>query len=457
MSLSKEQPTNATPNNNSLEQPPHFIKMNADCWERIFDLLSLRDIFAMSETCKRMRQMAGYYFREYFPGMQCRWIGNRGIFIGYPTSIKKTDFTEYITKLMVYDYLEHSLHTEQYYSLKSLHLRSIELTDTQIGFIKNVLSNVENIEIKQCTIYGDLHEKFLQYCPKLKRLRLHDVLYEPEDAEKYFFKQKYSSLQYLDYSTLQIYAGNSELTNFFKQNADLKHFGVSNLFLWTNRDSFIKSNIKLDSFAIYTAISMTSDDELSEVPNVEFVNLLKTLYEREFFKSLHFKIIETDGNIDYQELIDELATLDALEVLVTNENNDLTRLVNLKELWFLGYHYATTMDVLAINLTKIERLYFQQASTEDFQPFFQHSKRLKTVKVDEINGGNLLENGTTLNLHALNSERERLQINRRVSICVKENIYLATKNRKKNLHLAHVEVARWDSEEWNVFDQRYAF
>lgn len=453
MSLSKEQATN----DNSLEQPLHFTKVNADCWERIFDLLSLRDIFAMSETCKRMRHMAGYYFREYFPGITCRWIANRGIFIGYPISIKRTDFSEYITKLIVYDYLEHFLYAEHYCSLKSLHLRSIELTDTQIDHLKNVLNAVENIEMKQCTIYGNIHEKFLQHCPKLKRLRLHNVCYEPEDAEKYFFKQKYPSIQYLDYSTLQVYPSNNELSNFFEQNSDLKHFGVSNLFVWTNRDLFIQSNIKLDSFAIYTAISMRSDDDVAEVPTVEFVNLLKTLNERGFFKSLHFKIIETDENIDYQELIDELSTLDAFEVLVTNENNDLSRLTHLKELWLLGYHHATTMELLAINLTKLERLYFQRASTVDIQPFFRYSKRLKTIKVDEIIGGNLLEGGTALNLYALNLERERLRISRRVSICVQENIYLATKIRENNRNSAHVEVARWDSDEWNVFDDSYGF
>lgn len=151
MSLSKEQSTNSAANNESLEQPAHFIKVNADCWEQIFDLLPLRDIFAMSETCKRMRQMAGYYFREYFPSIVCRWIANRGIYFGYPTSILRPDFSEYITKLIVYDYLEHFLIPEQYNSLNSLHLRSIELTDTQIDYIKNVLGNIENFGNK--TVY----------------------------------------------------------------------------------------------------------------------------------------------------------------------------------------------------------------------------------------------------------------------------------------------------------------
>lgn len=453
MSLSRQHPSSSTTNDDSLTQPAHFIKVNADCWERIFDLLSLREIFAMSETCKRMRQMAGYYFREYFPDIKCRWIANRGIFIGYPTGILRTDFAEYITKLMVYDYLEHFLYAEQYCALKTLHLRGIEMTDTQIDYIKNVLNNVENIDLKQCTIYGDFNEKFLKYCPKLKRLRLHDVFFDPEDGGKYFFQQKFDSLQYIDFSTLQIYSKNDELKKFFEQNTELKHFGVSNHFLWINQEMFIESNMKLESFAIYTAIS----DDVDEISTVEFVNLLKTLYERGFFKSFHFKIIETDGNVDYQELINELATLDAFEVLVTNENNDLTRLTNLKEIWLLDYHHTTDKDLLAINLPKLERLHFYRANTDDILPFFRHSKRLKTVKVYEMIGGSLLEHGTALNLYALNLERERLRATRRVSICVEENIYLGTKNKKKNLNLAQVEIARWDSDEWHAFDQSYFY
>lgn len=430
------------------------MKVNADCWERIFDLISLRDIFAMSETCKRLRQMAGYYFREYFPDIKCRWIANRGIFIGYPTSILRKDFSEYISKLMVYDYLEHFLYAEQYGSLKSLHLRSIELTDTQIDFIENVLESVENLDVKHCTIYGDFYEKFLKHCPKLKRLRLHNVVFEPENSSIHFFQRAYPTLQYLDYSTLQIYPRTNELTNFLEQNDGLKHFGVSDYFLWTNREAFIESNMALDSFAVYTAVQ--SDDK-GEMSTVEFVNLLKELYGRGFFKSLTFKIIETDENINYQELIDEMAALDALEVLVTNENNDLSRLSNLKELWLMDYHYASNMEVLAMNLTKLERVYFHSASTTDIQPFFQHAKRLKSIKVYEMNGGSLLEDGAALNLFVLNLERKSLRISRRVSVCVDEEIYLATKNKKKNLNLAHVEIARWNSDEWHVFDHSHFF
>lgn len=453
MSLSTLQSTSNATNDNSVGQPEYLIKVNADCWERIFDLLSLRDIFAMSETCKRMRKMAGYYFREYVPEILCRWIANNGVFIGYPTSIRRTDFSEYISKLMVYDYLEHFLYAKEYCALKSLHLRSIELTDTQIDFVKNLLKNIENIDLKRCTIYGDIYEKFLKYCSKLKRLRLHDILFEPEDTANSFFQRTYSTLEYLDFSTLQFYPRNTELTNFLNRNTGLKHFGVSNLFLWTNRAAFIQSNIELDTFSIYTELHHDSE----EFSASEFVNLLKTLYERGFFKSLTFKMIETDELTNYQELIDELATLDAFEVLITLETTDLSRLIHLKELWLTGYFYATNLELLARNLTKLERIHFQNASTDDIRPFFQHCKRLKAVKVYEMRGGSLLEDGAALNLDALNRDREILGISRKVKICTEERIYLATKNQIKNLGSDRVDIARWDSDEWHTFDPCYFF
>lgn len=61
----------------AANQPLHFVKLNVDCWERIFDLLSLRDILAMNQTCQRMCTIGGYYFRENFRGISCEHIGEK--------------------------------------------------------------------------------------------------------------------------------------------------------------------------------------------------------------------------------------------------------------------------------------------------------------------------------------------------------------------------------------------
>lgn len=71
MSLSKENKViiDGQTRYGGLNQPNlKFFKVNVDCWERVFDFMALCDIIAMSQTCQRMQQIAGYYFRKNFHG-----------------------------------------------------------------------------------------------------------------------------------------------------------------------------------------------------------------------------------------------------------------------------------------------------------------------------------------------------------------------------------------------------
>lgn len=56
----------ATVNINLPNQPPHSMKVNVDCWEKISDYLSLADILAIMQTCVRMHEMVNYYCRLNF-------------------------------------------------------------------------------------------------------------------------------------------------------------------------------------------------------------------------------------------------------------------------------------------------------------------------------------------------------------------------------------------------------
>lgn len=47
-------------------QPLLFLKLNVNCWEKVFDYPSLRDILSMSQTCKRMQLIGGHYYRDNF-------------------------------------------------------------------------------------------------------------------------------------------------------------------------------------------------------------------------------------------------------------------------------------------------------------------------------------------------------------------------------------------------------
>lgn len=80
-------------------QLQEFLKLNVDCWENIFDYLSLVDILAMSKTCKRMRQIGGHYFREQFSTTLGRFGNENLIYINeYPV---RNDFWPFISKLVL--------------------------------------------------------------------------------------------------------------------------------------------------------------------------------------------------------------------------------------------------------------------------------------------------------------------------------------------------------------------
>lgn len=440
----------STSKNDQLDPTSPFYKVNVDCWEKIFDYFPLRDIINMSKTCRRMRQIGGFYFRENFPEVQCKWIDNRGIFVGYPSSVIGNDLCNFMTKVMVYGDLEHSLNSDTYSSLRTLVLRNIELSDIQIDHIKDVLSVVEKVDLRKCVINGDFFVKFYKNCPRLKQLILDELNFEPHTALDSFFVRQYPTLQQLEYIFTGFDPKNNELKTFLEKNSNIKQFGIDMHRLWVNKDSLLSSNVHLDCLSIHS-----THEWLTPIPAAPMVELLQRLHDRGFYKTLHFTIIYADEECDYRELINEMAKLSALEGLTINQDIDLSHLIHLKKLCIWGEYFATNMETLAKNLMKLEKLFIYKATTDDILPFFRHSKRLNTVKVFKIYGP-LLRDGA-LNLYALNLERNKLQTARKVFVCVDEALYLATKKKRMNLNLNRVDIARGESDELGDFDRNYYF
>lgn len=426
---------------NQLDQPSQIHKVNVDCWEMILDLLSIKDIFSMSKTCKRMRQMCGYYLSEFLPAT-C----SLGRDVTYPNHFGN-DFNQFVRRILIElcdDNFEHTLNIESYCSLKTIIVSGSVLTDTFIDKIKGVLKIVENIELRQCTFHDDIHEKLFEFCPKLKQLSVEEHYSNP--PERNLFQKIFPSLEYFEYIHCPRYGDSNEIHTFLERHPNVKHFGIDLRQLWANRTSFINSNVQLDCLEVnYQNVENPRIDQSDDWPSKQqFVNLLQSLYRRGFYKTL--SIMHFDYNAHHKELIEEMATLYALESFTTNQEIDLSQLVHLKELcicWDFTFHLPN-IESLATNLVNLERLVIHIASTDEILPFFRHSKRLKTVRVIALDGP-LIENGA-LNLVALNMERNKLGATKRVIICVKEKIYLATRMKKMFSNLNLVEIARLESE-----------
>lgn len=419
----------AAARNDQLDSPPPCLKLIIDCWEHIFEYLSFEDIHAMSGTCKPMHRFAGYYFDEYFPDLAYELEGDE--IRGAMTFLfnLRPDFYQFISKLKITNKskLHYILDAETFSLLKTLELQFINLTETRLAYAQNVLKNIENIELDVCTITGNIFEQLANDCPKLKYLNVHHCHMEGATVKKLLL-QHYPQLEHFQfrYGNKQI----KRLKVFLEKHSKLKRFTTNFEFLWANRNLLNETNVHLDM--------LTIDFEETNIPFDEFVNFLRSLYERGFYRTLYFSCWEMDVN--FCNAIYKLPALVKLS-LIFDSNIDLSRLTNLNELFVYEMH-ENDLEKMAKNLIHLERFNFGVATIGKILPFIRHSKKLKEFILDEIEG---LDGNNVLDLFAFNEERKKYNADGcQISIGVQEEIYLPTKWSTKNLNLNHVKITRFD-------------
>lgn len=116
---------------------------------------------------------------------------------------------------------------------------------------------------------------------------------------------------------------------------------------------------------------------------------------------------------------------------------DLTRLTNLTELR-LGLTQNTNAEIVAMNLSRLERLVVCCADTNVIRPFLRHSKHLKTIRV------NVWKFGDVFDLFTMNQEREKLGSTRQVLLYSPEAVYLSTKFKFNYFNSDLVKITRMD-------------
>lgn len=420
---------------------PPYLKLIADCWEHIFDYLSLQDIIKMGETCKRMHQMAGYYVREFFPKHRFHLIRDKIHASGHSNSLQlRTNFHQYIRKLRVSRGFDNFLDSDAFTSLKTLIISCAKLNTIQMQYIRNTLKNVENIELNWCKIVDiETISQLVASCPKFKEL----TMYESDmiiDAIESIFSQYFSTLEHLHYQpvfgipSFRI----DVLKTFLEKHTKLKHFKTDHCFLWANRGVLIETNnIQLNLLTIHLYTSY--------VPFDGFVDFMKTLYAHGFYRTLHL-LFDCDVNVDVEHLNDALSTLPGLRIFskyTHSANIDITRLTNINEFHMLDSQISgENVAAIARSLTKLERLTIEWATIDKIQPFICHSQKLKSINIFPSCFG--IDSDLDLHLHlfALNEERKKLDGARPVTIYAKDDVYLHTKWNTRNANLSHVEVRR---------------
>lgn len=404
--------------------PPPYLKLNDDCWEHVYDYLSFEDVLAMGQTCNRMNQMSGYYVREYYPNLEFKMCDKK---IYLNEVCVPAHFYQFIRRLSVYDSDDFSIifvNVAQFDSLKTLMFGLMALDGNAIESIRNVLENVETIELYCCKIASNFYKHLSNYCPQLKHL---NVSYSNgEDTN--FLTEYYPLLESLTYlvgapfKNLSSLTMGHELKTFLEKHLKLKSFESDAQFLWANRTRLEQTNIQLDLLHIDYNLPLTT-----------FGNLLRTLYEHGFYKSLQLSY----GYINEEQLGDKISKLPRLEKL--KMKNDLffdLSLVKLKELYITSFDSPVSEELVAKIVPKLERLQFVYVDFNTILLFIRYAKRLRTIEIDFLFGGERFD------LVALNEERKLLKNASQVSIYLRDTHYLPIKWQSKNSNLNLVRIER---------------
>lgn len=419
------------------ENPPHYLKLNVDCWEHVFEYLALRDIHAMGQTCKRMHQVAGYYFREFCPDLLYVMKEKEIRVLDHANILLTSDFYQFMNDLLIRDQLDGSLDAKTFASLKTLAFNALQMTEPQIELCQNVLRNVENLSLLDCTSdAGDICRHLAIFCAKLKYLDLKNC--HEHAVFKKIFSHHYPTLERMKYETFtwnepqQI----DELKVFLEEHTKLKHFECDDRFLWANRNLLNRTDAQLDRLSIY----LKTPKIAAEFD--QFVDVLRQLYQHGFYRSIHISLDLWYDYDDYEHLITAISTLPTLEFLnidVLESFNSLSRLTNLTELRIGEPSYVAAefeMETTIKSLTKLQHLTIDLATIDNILPFMRYSKTLRTIKILD------LRNSHALNSFALNTERKKLENANKVVIHVKEHVYLHEKWQTRNLNLSHVKIER---------------
>lgn len=401
-----------------------IFTLNIDCFDMIFDYLSMKDIHSFGQTSKAMQQIAGEYFERNFKsaekfsgidGIYSVFSDNNGV-INQRTQTSAFNrfinyFSHYYENLEPLRYIQ--LHCESLQSLNHIYLVCLKLNTAKIECLRQILSKLEVLQIRQCTIDGDFYDCFLKFCRNLKRIYIQDDLgYILDENQNPWLLQEYPHLEHLQLIPRYSFKIN-ELNGFFERNPQIESFSTSSRCLWENRHELIKSNVKLDKLEIQIL-----DNYHRHLINMQSIcNLLNEFKKNGFYQRLYLYVKRVD-----KQCSEHVITLNALEMLSIRQFTEcysLCQLNNLKELEITNAVNLKELETLS-NLRNLERLTLSNTVTvNDILPFIRCSAKLYRIHVNFNEG--------FLNLCKLNDERKKLASARKIIIYVSDNVFLATK------------------------------
>ncbi|XP_055307553.1 uncharacterized protein LOC129571735 [Sitodiplosis mosellana] len=391
-----------------------IFNLSVDCFEEVFEWLSLTDLKTLRQTCKRFKTIVDYCLKTNYPALR---IGHGIVEIFDWTKLQHIDCN----------------------CIKEIHFSNRCEYLEDFTEIKGILSQVENVTVRKDQICDEFYSTFLKFCKNLKYLsisNIHDHTIIGNDNG--WLLQRYPILEHIilieDY--LEFRQPTIELKTFFELNPNVQTFTTTIQFLRRNGDCLKEINAKLDQLNVFC-----------NKPFGQLVNsLLNDLNQRHFYKRLHLY-----GS--YSTIVtDDLTSVCSLEKLNYARIDRLTLppLHDLKEFSIGKVEKNANLISLAKSLTNVQRIYIEEATLKDIAAFICHTPNVKHIKVNRLNGG-FIFNIRIIELAEVNEGRKKLTGASKIIVYVSDEFFLFMKWSGLRYSFSLIEFRRVSSHEWKNF------
>lgn len=420
-------------NQSSLSPPqPQMFKLNVDCFEHLFEWLSLKELLEFRRTCQRMKKVVDYYIKLNYPHLLRFNIFNRRCFL---------------------DMLNEHEHLNYFKWTKQLSIENVKLTGAAIESIKYVLNGLEELKLNGVHIDGDFYDVILKHCPLLRHLNVttnnrhhpgtiigtgNDWLHRQYPMLEHFemhigIDHEEPSMEPPQYTT--------ELLAFFQQNQKIRIFSTDSGLIEKCQRLLLKSGLKFDRLDIYM------DHRLHLV-----CNLANILYENKFYKHLHLYNNQNHLIRNEEHHLSAFNELEKLHLYDLPEDRPMPVVESIKELsigWIdylpmgaqpMGNIQMNILKMVAENFTNLRRVDMQAVYMRDIWSFVCHAPKLQQIRVVMIVRN---DKPTVGDFIAMNEKRKKLVGARKVKILVDEQLFLEFKWANK-INFSLIELKRTD-------------
>lgn len=414
-------------------------ELDVNCLETKFDSLTLEKLIGLAQTNEKLRPLAGKFFHDHFAA---KVYGEKANIYSEMKGILINCFSEFVRSVHMGDGDLRIFLLNRFQSLNEIEFYRGKLSS--VDCVKDVLPNLETLKFIHCELDSDVHEKFLQFCVKLKRLYVRDC--NSGGKQRKFFigtsnnwlNNKYSTLEHLEVNSRSKVDG---VIHFLTINPNIHTFSTTIEFLIANKDAIAISNIKLDVLSILHAFT-NIDEKIFK----KFVRQLIELQKRSFFKKLNLFYALPAGKYNYPSHL--LSNVHKLYIVTETRPITFSHLIELEELYLFNITQMEDFDAAFNKLTKLNFIYFEQATIENILPFITRLRHLKHIKIGSIgNGLHFDGRKKILDLSAINDERAKMTNGNELTIHVNENIYLATKSAFGQTIFNSIKMKRSDAHD----------